>query len=59
MMSCSHDDNYQCSRCRQCYVHRHESIELDEPVEGSIYWWECRDGFQKPAHIDKGRWASW
>lgn len=52
-------DNYStflCSRCKACYDCSHDLIEREEA--GSILWWRCPDGFEKPSYLDRGQFSS-
>lgn len=47
---------YTCSRCLDCYQCAHQLVEHYEA--DAIYWWRCSDGFEKPAYMDVGQFAS-
>ncbi len=47
-MTCGHDENYTCPRCKECYYCRHEVVMGNWP-DISVGW-RCPSGQVRPAY---------
>lgn len=55
---CTHNAEYMCSRCGECYVHKHRY--LGGSARDSIpNRFSCPDGTVKPAIMDLGQFKGW